>query len=208
MLYPEYLRVDIQIVSKDLKELKSRLRSQAEVYLSGTDFNLKGMRTQDPSMFDSYKEFVAVSEEQIERALDTLKALKDLNSVEEKYEEQEAQKQEEKKQYEEQLCTFFLVTIQTLESAAIAFEEQLISSEASISASPSSTTISAQLLGWIQKVKDWIKKNLKPKLKKVIQGGWKILANLLKPTSWSLKGGLGTGVLGLANVEMEITFGS
>lgn len=61
---------------------------------------------------------------------------------------------------------------------------------------------------WLHKAQDWSKKNLKPNLKKISQGTWKIIANLLTPKRWSIKGGLETGLLGLANVYLEITFGS
>ena len=52
-----------------------------------------------------------------------------------------------------------------------------------------------------------VKSILIPMMKSFISKLWTIITGLLTPKEWKLKGGLGTGLLGLANVELEITFG-
>jgi hypothetical protein len=56
-------------------------------------------------------------------------------------------------------------------------------------------------------VSNWIKTKLIPNLKGIAGKILTILASLLTPTGWSLKGNLGGGVLGLSNLELEIKFG-
>lgn len=52
---------------------------------------------------------------------------------------------------------------------------------------------------WLAAMKNW--------LKGVARQLWALLARLMTPKEWTLKGEAGTGVLGLANVGVEITFG-
>jgi hypothetical protein len=52
-----------------------------------------------------------------------------------------------------------------------------------------------------------IKSYLMPLLKKFLSKIWQIISNLLTPKEWKLKGEIGTGIFGLANVGIEITFG-
>lgn len=53
----------------------------------------------------------------------------------------------------------------------------------------------------------WITGTLMPWLKKLWSSVWAVVQQLVKPTGWKIKGGIGSGVLGLANAEIEITFG-
>ncbi|MTD93916.1 hypothetical protein GIW81_06150 [Hyphomicrobium sp. xq] len=57
----------------------------------------------------------------------------------------------------------------------------------------------AQALSWIGSIMGWLK-SLSAQL-------WSMLANLLTPTQWKMSGKVGTGVLGLIDVGVEITFG-
>ena len=52
-----------------------------------------------------------------------------------------------------------------------------------------------------------VKNYLIPLLKKFLSKLWSIISGLLTPKEWKIKGGVGTGLLGLANVEVEVTFG-
>jgi hypothetical protein len=56
----------------------------------------------------------------------------------------------------------------------------------------------------LQKLKSYLIPILKPFLSKI----WQVISNLLIPTEWKLKGNVGTPILGLADVGIEITFGS
>ncbi|HVA36339.1 MAG TPA: hypothetical protein VNJ51_01865 [Candidatus Dormibacteraeota bacterium] len=58
----------------------------------------------------------------------------------------------------------------------------------------------------VQRVLSWIS-GLRAQLKKVGGMLWNIIALLLTPKQWTLKGELGTGVLGLFNAGIEIQFG-
>ena len=52
-----------------------------------------------------------------------------------------------------------------------------------------------------------IKTILTPLLKRFLSKIWQIISNLLTPKEWKLQGKVGTGILGLADVGIEITFG-
>ena len=52
-----------------------------------------------------------------------------------------------------------------------------------------------------------IKVYLTPLLKRFLSKIWQIISNLLTPKEWKLQGKVGTGILGLADVGIEITFG-
>lgn len=52
-----------------------------------------------------------------------------------------------------------------------------------------------------------IKAYLAPLLKRFLSKIWQIISNLLTPKEWKLQGKVGTGILGLADVGIEITFG-
>lgn len=52
-----------------------------------------------------------------------------------------------------------------------------------------------------------IRNTLEPLLKRLIAKVWQIICNLLTPKEWKLQGKIGTGILGLADVGIEITFG-
>lgn len=72
--------------------------------------------------------------------------------------------------------------------------------------SPASTFIG----GAVQATKRVISKLariLKPILRSVSAHLWRLLVGLLTPKEWSIKGSIGTPVLGLAQAELEITFG-
>ena len=55
----------------------------------------------------------------------------------------------------------------------------------------------------LQKIKTY----LAPLLKRFLSKIWQIISNLLTPKEWKLQGKVGTGILGLADVGIEITFG-
>jgi len=52
-----------------------------------------------------------------------------------------------------------------------------------------------------------LKSYLMPLLKKFLSKLWSIISHLLTPKEWKLKGKVGNTVLGLAEAEIEITFG-
>ncbi|MBV9670151.1 MAG: hypothetical protein JOZ43_04270 [Acidobacteriales bacterium] len=52
-----------------------------------------------------------------------------------------------------------------------------------------------------------IRLSLMPLLRKFLAKLWSIISHLLTPKEWKLKGKVGNTVLGLAEAEIEITFG-
>ncbi|MCK9911273.1 hypothetical protein MXD81_19130, partial [Microbacteriaceae bacterium K1510] len=57
----------------------------------------------------------------------------------------------------------------------------------------------AGAMRWVHTVTTW--------LKNISSALWAILANLMTPTQWSFSGNVGTAMFGLANLEIEVTFG-
>ena len=51
-----------------------------------------------------------------------------------------------------------------------------------------------------------LKKHLMPILKKLSAKLWQIISKMLTPKEWKISGTVGTGLLGLASVGLEITF--
>ena len=60
--------------------------------------------------------------------------------------------------------------------------------------------------GKLANLRSWLS-SLWAKIKQISQALWHIISGLLTPKGWTLKGDIGTGPLGLANVGIEITFG-
>jgi hypothetical protein len=52
-----------------------------------------------------------------------------------------------------------------------------------------------------------VKNVLMPRLKRLLSKVWQIISGLLTPKEWKIQGKVGTGLLGLADVGIEITFG-
>ncbi len=65
----------------------------------------------------------------------------------------------------------------------------------------------SQLKGKVRSAKDWVRLSLMPRLKRILSRVWQIVANLITPKEWKVRGSVGTGLLGLGQVEIEITFG-
>lgn len=53
----------------------------------------------------------------------------------------------------------------------------------------------------------YVTTHLVPTMKRLLAKVWQIISGLLTPKEWKLSGEAGTGVLGLAKVAIEITFG-
>lgn len=66
-------------------------------------------------------------------------------------------------------------------------------------AASSTGGILATARGWLASVKSW--------LKRICKQLWQLISRLMTPKEWKLTGKVGTGVLGLAEVGIEITFG-
>lgn len=63
--------------------------------------------------------------------------------------------------------------------------------------------VAAPVQSALQKIKTY----LVPLLKRFLSKIWQIISNMLTPKEWKLQGKVGTGILGLADVGIEITFG-
>jgi DNA repair exonuclease SbcCD ATPase subunit len=59
----------------------------------------------------------------------------------------------------------------------------------------------------VQVVLTKIRSSLMPLLRKFLAKLWSVISHLLTPKEWKLKGKVGNTVLGLAQAEIEITFG-
>lgn len=64
-----------------------------------------------------------------------------------------------------------------------------------------------QVAGPVRTALNKIKTYMAPLLKRFLSKIWQIISNLLTPKEWKLQGKVGTGILGLADVGIEITFG-
>lgn len=65
----------------------------------------------------------------------------------------------------------------------------------------------AQVSGAIGAARAKLTGYLIPLMKRFLSKLWSLISGLLTPKEWKLKGQVGTGLLGLANVEVEISFG-
>jgi hypothetical protein len=64
-----------------------------------------------------------------------------------------------------------------------------------------------QIAGPVQAALQKLRSYLVPLLKRFLSKIWQIISHMLTPKEWKLTGKVGTGVLGLADVGIEITFG-
>jgi hypothetical protein len=67
--------------------------------------------------------------------------------------------------------------------------------------------LTAKITGPVRTALQKIKAYLTPLLKRFLAKLWQIISGLLTPKEWKLQGKVGTGILGLADVGIEITFG-
>ena len=65
----------------------------------------------------------------------------------------------------------------------------------------------AQIAGPVRAALNKIETYIAPMLKRFLSKIWQIISNLITPKEWKLQGKVGTGILGLADVGIEITFG-
>ncbi len=109
----------------------------------------------------------------------------------------------------QQEALLLVATISSLNDEVVAFEAAVLlwPEDRSMGPALSSKEARASVKRTSSRVSKWVKTKVIPILKKVMGKAWSILANLLTPTGWSVSGELGTGILGLAKVELEIKFG-
>lgn len=62
--------------------------------------------------------------------------------------------------------------------------------------------------GPVRRALDTIRQVLARLLRRLLSKVWQIISGLLTPKEWKLQGKVGTGILGLADVGIEITFGA
>jgi len=65
----------------------------------------------------------------------------------------------------------------------------------------------SNLANMISNVSQWVTGTVIPWLQNMWGSVWAVVSKLITPKEWKMKGGIGSSVLGLANAEMEITFG-
>lgn len=63
------------------------------------------------------------------------------------------------------------------------------------------------LVQHIASAKQWLNGSFIPTLRRALSRIWQLIAKLLTPKEWKLKGSIGNQVWGLSKVEVEITFG-
>ncbi len=96
-----------------------------------------------------------------------------------------------------------LKMISTMQSALAT--AQLL--DATISAAYAASSSSGQGSQGLSNQASWVKSTLIPWLQKLLSKVWAKILKLVTPTQWSVSGGVGVSVLGLANVELSVTFG-
>lgn len=85
----------------------------------------------------------------------------------------------------------------------LSYLEGMFFSPADAWRSVSAMHVSGSVSAALSKVRGY----LIPQIKRFLSKLWSLISGLLTPKEWKLKGQVGTGLLGLANVEVEITFG-
>jgi len=105
----------------------------------------------------------------------------------------------------EEIALYLVSTAQALD-AEVQSTQNILDAKQQALRTQSTAGGSAQA-GVIQGAISWVKQHVVPILKKIMAKVWQILSGLLTPKGWKVKGGIGTSFLGLANAELEITFG-
>jgi len=104
----------------------------------------------------------------------------------------------------EEIALYLVSTAQALDAEVQSIQNIL---DAKQQALRTQSTAGGSQAGVIQNAISWVKQYVVPILKKIMANVWQILSGLLTPKGWKVKGGIGTSFLGLANAELEITFG-
>jgi hypothetical protein len=86
-----------------------------------------------------------------------------------------------------------------IHSTAILLESVLLAHQ-------SSSSKKSTIFGPIKQVLSWVQSTLIPWLRNLWGAVWAIIKSKITPKEWKIKGSIGTGVLGFANAEIEITF--
>ncbi len=192
MLFQEFLHKDIRRVSEELGTIREQVLGSFE--LNTLTNNIEG---RNQLLYRQATDFKATAVEQINRALESL------NKLEEECRDSDSPNMA-------RYGIFFLVSLQSLENDVIDFQTQMVAAQAQAPLSTSTTKSPApvQQGNPVKLVVSWLKNNLIPRLKQVLRKAWQIASNLLTPTKWVIRGDASTGIFGLANVGLEITFES
>lgn len=106
-----------------------------------------------------------------------------------------------------QLALMLFTSASTLQQGLVSFAAAADGVLAPSRASPAPTGPRPALKQGTQ-ITHWINTHLDSLLKRIVATAWKVLSQLLTPRGWSVRGGLGAPLLGLASVEIEIACGS
>lgn len=141
---------------------------------------------------DALSEFMARAAELIARISEALQALR-----------------EQPGQFREPENAFALTTLAQELKAQLEWLESLLAYLEDMAAGPAAWPrgVAAQVSAAVGATRAKLTGYLIPLFKRFLSKLWSLISGLLTPKEWKLKGQLGTGLLGLASVEVEISFG-
>ena len=188
MITPERIRKDAESALKDVTRLQIELLEFPELHLIGDP-----VREVDLSVYEDLEEFRNRVAELLDRIYSLLEEIRDMPLRE---------RQPNEMLHLSALAQELMVQIEWLEGV-LGRLEILINSSAPASSAWLIRQIEAPVKSAISKIRTY----LIPLVKKLLAKLWTIISGLLTPKEWKLKGKAGTGLLGLADVEVEVTFG-
>jgi hypothetical protein len=72
---------------------------------------------------------------------------------------------------------------------------------------PRGGPVSASIQTGAMEALNWVQQTFMPLIKKILAQLWQVIVGLVRPKEWKVTGSVGSDLLGLGNVQLEITFG-
>jgi hypothetical protein len=72
---------------------------------------------------------------------------------------------------------------------------------------PRGGTVSGSLQTGAREALTWVQQTFLPLIQKILAQLWQVIAGLVRPKEWKVLGSVGSPLLGLGNVQVELTFG-
>lgn len=203
MLFEEHLKDDLAEIKECARELRQRAEAPAQNQQLSEDDEEKQLSHQLKGIGSK----ISDTSERVEEVTERIRQLNYLAGDDSsKHEQDYATNSETSLEEEVKQAAFYLSTIIQDLDTEIEQALKLLNSRGNqhdglkLAAATSGTSGKSQTAkGWLQSLKSVIQK-MSSKL-------WKVIMNLITPKEWKIKGGLSTGVLGLAGAEVEVTFG-
>jgi len=189
MLFGEAIERDIQRLTQDLGDLSEKTATSFELG------NLAGGSGGEPSLQTQVRRFKRESIEQVQRACESLRhigeTLKNPNPG-----------------GASQYAISLIISLQSIQDEIEDFQKQLMPIETEFRQNTSipKDALPLQINSPSKVALVWLQNKLLPLFRQILRTAWRLVANLLPPAKFVVRGDMTTGILGPAKAGLELDF--